>query len=380
MQILKNIDNRFKIKSSSGEYKNFDGIRITKTEKVIKFKTKDGKIIKTTLDHLFLDENYNFVRASRLNLKDGIKNSYGDISIITEKEEKESPHLMYDILQVEGDNTYITNDLISHNCSFMGSSDTLLSSAALANLSAKTPILKLDNLSQYEAPKADNLYALVADVSRGKGLDYSAFSIFNITQMPYKQVCVFRSNQITPLDYATIIHNFARQYNEAMVLVEINDIGGQVSDAIYMDYGYENLVSTKSKGRAGKSISGGFGRNIDRGIRTSEKVKVIGCSILKLLIEQQQLLINDYHTINELKRFSKKGTSYAAEPGANDDLAMTLVLFAWMADQGYFKEITNINTLGNLRDNSDEDIDNMMLPFFFISNSDPGDDYWQPVG
>lgn len=264
-------------------------------------------------------------------------------------------------------------------CSFMGSSDNLISSQALSNLVVKNPIVKTSNMYQYEPPKDGNQYALIADVSRGKNLDYSAFSIINVTSMPYKQVCVFRSNEVSPLDYAAIIYNFAKQYNDAMVMVEVNDIGGQVADSIYIDYGYENLISTQTNGRSGKKISGGFGRNIDRGIRTSEKVKIIGCSILKLLIEQQQLLIHDAHTINELKRFSKKGSSYAAEQGAHDDLVMTLVLFAWMSDQGYFKEMTEISTLNNLRDNTDDELNEMMLPFFYSNSSDPDDQYWKPV-
>jgi hypothetical protein len=121
-------------------------------------------------------------------------------------------------------------------------------------------------------------------------------------------------------------------------------------------------------GTKGKRISGGFGKGVERGVRTTKSVKATGCSVLKLLVEQQQLIINDDLTITELSRFSRKGTSYEAEEGAHDDIVMTLVLFAWLTNQAYFSEITNINTLARLRESTDEDIMNTISPFGFIDN------------
>lgn len=268
-----------------------------------------------------------------------------------------------------------------YECGFMGSTDNLISTSALQNLVAKKPVLQADHLRQYERPIPSHSYVLVADVSRGKSLDYSAFSIFDVTQMPYKQVCTYNNNEIGPIDYSVIINNIAKSYNNAMVLVEVNDIGGQVADCLYLDLGYENILSTQTNGRSGKRISGGFGRNVDRGIRTSAKVKLIGCSVVKLLIEQNQLLIHDDNTIEQLKVFVKRADSYEAEKGHHDDLVMTLVLFAWLSDQMYFKEMTDINTLGKLRDNTDEDLYSMTLPFFYSDSDDPfGRSVWEIVG
>ena len=78
--------------------------------------------------------------------------------------------------------------------------------------------------------------------------------------------------------------------------------------------------------------------------------------MLKMLVEQTQLFIRDFETIQELSRFSKKGNSYEAEPGFHDDLVMNLVLFAWMTEQAYFKDMTDINTLIKLREKTDEQI------------------------
>lgn len=254
------------------------------------------------------------------------------------------------------------------NCDFLGSSGTLISGAKLKELSFSNPIAKNEGISQFEVPVAGASYVLIADVSRGKGLDYSTFSIIDSTSMPYKQVCTFRDNLIGPVDFAAFIHRMATYYNEAQVLIEINDIGGQVSDTLFMEYGYENLIFTENAGRQGKRVSGGFGRSVDRGIRTTKSVKSIGCSILKLLIEQNQLLLRDIHTINELSRFSRKGSSYEAESGAHDDMVMTLVLFAWLSDQTFFRDLTDIHTLSRLKERTDEQIAEDLLPFGFMDN------------
>ena len=210
---------------------------------------------------------------------------------------------------------------------------------------------------------------MVCDVSRGKGLDYSAFQLVDVTMMPYQQTCVYRNNAVTPIDYADVIHRVAKAYNNAAVLVEINDIGEQVSHSLHYDFGYEHILFTENAGRSGKRITLGFGgKSADKGIRTTKIVKSIGCSILKLLIEQNQFIVNDFHTINELSTFSKKGTSYEAEPGRHDDLVMCLVLYAWLSDQDYFREYTNINTLNSLRDKTEEDIEQDLAPFGFMED------------
>ena len=256
-------------------------------------------------------------------------------------------------------------------CAWLGSSGTLISGAVLKSLVWKPPLYERDGLRQYAQPQQNKSYVLVADVSRGKGLDYHAFQVIDVTQMPYHQVCTFRNNLIPPLDYAGIIYNTAKAYNSALVLVEINDIGGQVADSLFYDYEYENLISTENAGAKGKRISAGWskGGSVDRGIRTTKTVKSVGCSILKLLVEQHQLIINDHNTIHELSRFSKKGMTYEAEQGATDDLTMGLVLFAWLSDQQYFRELTDINTLMTLRERTDEEIQADLLPFGFMNDN-----------
>ena len=254
-----------------------------------------------------------------------------------------------------------------YSCEFLGSSSTLISGWKLKELIHMNPLTEKEGLIQYYQPDKEHVYMIICDVSRGKGLDYSAFQVIDVTKMPYQQVCVFRSNKTSPVDYSQIIHKVARGYNNAAVLIEINDIGEQVSTSLHYDFAYDNVLFTENAGRSGKRITAGFGgKGVDKGIRTTRTVKSVGCSILKLLIEQNQLIINDFNTINELSTFSKKGKSYEAESGKNDDLVMCLVLFAWLSDQSYFREYTDINTLSFLREKTEEDMEQDVAPFGFI--------------
>jgi hypothetical protein len=255
-------------------------------------------------------------------------------------------------------------------CNFLGSSGTLIEGSKLKNLVSRNPVGETQFMKVYEKPIKDHVYVCIVDVSRGKGLDYSAFHVIDVTSMPYKQVCVYRDNTVTPVDYAEIIHRSIKQYNSAYTLVEINDIGEQVSEVLYNEFEVETILFTESAGRSGKRISGGFGKGCDKGIRTTKSVKAVGCNMLKMLIEQDQLIINDFQTINELSTFSRKGISYEAESGCHDDLVMGLVLFGWLTDQLFFREITDINTLDKLRSRNEEELMESLLPIGFNNFDD----------
>ncbi len=258
-----------------------------------------------------------------------------------------------------------------HEVEFLGSSGTLIAGWKLKEMVVKPALFARNGMYIYEEKQPGRVYVCIVDVSHGKGLDYSAFHIIDVSQMPYRQVVAFRNNTISPIEYSETISRVCRMYNDAAVLVETNDIGGQVVDSIYNDYEYENILYTAASGRAGKQISNGFGsQNAERGVRTTKVIKSVGCSLLKLLIEQNQLIINDHNTILELTTFSRKGSSYEAEPGNHDDLVMPLVLFAWMSDQNYFKEMTDINTLQKLREKSEEELMQDLLPYGFLDSGD----------
>lgn len=247
-------------------------------------------------------------------------------------------------------------------CEFMGSSGTLLSAAALKSLAFVKPLHLSDNgIKIYEAPITNHNYILIADTSRGKGLDYSAFSVMDVTQIPYRQVCTYKDNNISPLVYPSIIKRVGDYYNQAFVLVEINDNGQQVVDSLFEDYEYENILSTVDiKGKV--AITWGYGNKSYRGIRTTKSVKRLGCSLMKNLIESQKLITQDFDTIAELSTFISKGTSYESEEGNHDDLVMTLVLFSWMTNQSFFSELTNTDVRARLHEEQMKQIEEESLP------------------
>lgn len=353
---------RYEILTPYG-WSDFLGIRSSENRELILLKTSKREL-KCTYDHK-LQTNSNFIEAKFLDIGHKIKTESGLEEIISiQKIENQT---VFDPVEVKKQNVYYSNGFVSHNCEFLGSSGTLIAGWKLKELVHQPPLVQKEGLTQYAKPEAGHIYMMVCDVSRGKGLDYSAFQLIDVTKMPYDQACVYRSNAVTPVDYAETIFKIATAYNNAAVLVEINDIGEQVSHSLYYDFGYDNVLYTENAGRSGKQITAGFGgKSADKGIRTTKVVKSIGCSMLKLLIEQNQFIVNDFNTINELSTFSKKGNSYEAEPGKHDDLVMCLVLFAWLSEQQYFKDYANINTLVALRDKNEEEIEQDLSPFGFV--------------
>ena len=272
-------------------------------------------------------------------------------------------------------------------CSFLGSSNTLISAEKLIAMPFKKPVYQYEGLDVYQEPVTNHTYVVVCDVSRGVELDYSAFSVFDVTQQPYRQIAKYRKNDISPMLYPNIIYTTARKYNEAFVLVEVNDIGQQVADILYHDMEYENMMMITMHGRNGQQIGGGFSKNVSMGIRTTKQVKRIGCATLKDLIERDNLLIEDFDTISELTTFIAKNTSYEADDGCHDDLVMTMVLFSWLVQQRYFRELTDQNIREKMFAEQMRLIEEELIPFGFIEDGMddtiilPGDpNTWTPIG
>jgi len=253
------------------------------------------------------------------------------------------------------------------NCSFLGSSNTLINPAKLGTLSHCTPHTSNAGLKVYEKPNSESAYVLVADVSRGVSNDYSAFVVLDVSEIPYKQVAVYRDNEIKPMNFPLIIHRVAKAYNLAYVLIEINDIGAQIADAMQFDMEYDNMIMTTMHGRNGQIAGGGFsGKKAQLGVRTTKSLKKVGCSNLKTLIEDDKLIICDFDIIAELSSFVGKGQSWAGEDGNTDDLVMCLVLFSWLTDQTYFKELVNLDIRKQLWKDKEELVDQDMAPFGFV--------------
>ena len=254
-------------------------------------------------------------------------------------------------------------------CQFLGSIDTLISPNKLRTLAYKRPLQSNAGLDVYEQPKEGNTYLLTADVSRGVSNDYSAYIVFDVSQVPYRIVAKYRDNEVKPLLFPQKIHQVAKAYNTAFVLVEVNDIGEQVANSMHYDMEYDNMIMASMRGRAGQILGGGFsGGRAQLGVRTTKAVKKIGCSNLKQLIEDNKLIVEDYDVINELSTFIVKGSSFEADDGCNDDLVACMFIFGWCTDQTYFKELTNNDIREQMYRENQDQLEQDMAPFGFMIN------------
>jgi hypothetical protein len=264
---------------------------------------------------------------------------------------------------------------VEFECEFLGSTNTLINPTKLKNLVYENPIKRNAGLDIYENAKPENNYLITVDVARGLGNDYSAFIVFDITQFPYKVVAKYRNNEIKPMLFPNIIQEVGKAYNDAWLLIEVNDIGDQVANILHYDLEYDNLLMASMRGRAGQIVGTGFsGKKSQLGVRMTSAVKKLGCSNLKTFLEDDKLLTVDYEIISELTTFSQKHNSFEAEEGCNDDLAMCLVIFSWLVAQDYFKEMTDNDVRKRIYEEQKNQIEQDMAPFGFVSDglSDPG--------
>ncbi len=253
-------------------------------------------------------------------------------------------------------------------CNFLGSSLTLINADTIAQLSPVPPIYSKDGLDIFEKPDKKNSYVLIADTAKGVGGDYSAFTVIDVTTVPYRMVAKYRDNQVSPLLYPSIIQKVGKEYNEAYVLLEINS-SEQVAHILHGEYEYENIIYVTRSTKNGQIVSGGFGGGKTQlGVQTDKKVKRVGCFNFKSMMEEKKLFIPDADTIAEISTFIEKKQSYEADEGYNDDLVMTLVLFSWLSTNPYFKELSNINLRQVMYEKRMQSIEEELTPFGFINS------------
>ncbi len=269
-------------------------------------------------------------------------------------------------------------------CDFLGSSNTLINARTIAALSSKDVLYdnpEGNGVDIYEDPQENHYYCITVDTARGIGGDYSAFVVFDITEMPYKVVAKYRNNKIAPMLYPNVIAKVGQDYNKAFVLVETNDIGGQVVEILHEEIEYDNIFSTVTE-KSRQYVSPGFGKSTRLGVNTSKQVKRQGCFNFKSLMEEKKLLVFDADIISEISTFVEKGNTYQADEGYNDDCVMCMVLFGWLSTMPFFKELVDVNTREGLYKQEMQSITQNLTPFVMRkSNEEPeawvaGGDYW----
>ena len=261
-------------------------------------------------------------------------------------------------------------------CSFLGSSLTLIPPENLSKLTPTNPIVIKDGLDVFESPIRGRTYVMTVDVAKGTGGDFSTINVIDITELPYRQVAKYKNNKIAPLLFPNVIYKIAKEYNDAYVLIEIN-ISEQVAHILHYELEYENmlLINKTQKGlNKGQIVGGGFGSKPQLGVQTDKKVKRIGCSNLKSLIVENRLIINDVDTIAELSTFIEVRDSFEADDGYHDDLVMGLVIFSWLTGQQFFKELNNVNLRKIMYANQMMAIEEEMTPFGFYDDGNEAEE------
>lgn len=268
-------------------------------------------------------------------------------------------------------------------CEFLGSVNTLISASKLKTIPYIDPLKSSGNVDVFEEPKPNHIYVCTVDVARGVDKDYSAFVMFDVTAMPFRIVAKYRSNDIKPFVFPNIIEKVCSGYNRAHILTEVNDIGQQIAEALQFEIEYDHLLMTTQKGRAGQILGAMFsGRGSSLGVRMTKQIKRIGCANIKTLVEGDKLVVNDWNIIQEMSTFIKRGQSWEAEQGCNDDLMMCCVIFGWLSNQPFFKELSSMNARMQMYTEQQNLIEQDMAPFGFVDNgiNSPDDDIVDEYG
>ena len=363
--ILKN-NLKIQIETPTG-FENFYGVNKIVRDEYIHLEFTNGEILKCSLEHPLITIE-GVIKAKNLDKYTEVYGKYGGCFLKKSKIIKKRIEL-FDIVNSGKEHIYYSNNILSHNCEFLGSIDTLIAPAKLKSMVYEHPIKKNKNLDLFEERQENHDYLITVDVARGVEKDYSAFVVIDITTFPHKVVAKYRSNTIKPMVFPSVIVDVAKNYNNAFIFCEVNDVGDQVASIIHYDLEYNNLLMCSMRGRAGQIVGQGFsGKKTQLGVKMSKTVKKIGCLNLKSIIEENKLLIPDYDIISELTTFIQKHNSFEAEDGSNDDLVITLVLYAWLVAQDYFKELTEQDIRKKLYEEQENQLEQDMAPFGFMND------------
>tara|TARA_B100000131_G_scaffold322910_1_gene378711 strand:- start:824 stop:2425 length:1602 start_codon:yes stop_codon:yes gene_type:complete len=239
---------------------------------------------------------------------------------------------------------------------FFGTGDTLINAETLLKLRASNPSHMLDggDVLVYKEVEKKHDYVMTVDVSKGRGQDYSTFNVIDISVRPFEQVAVYRNNTISPLLFPNIIYKYAKLYNDAYVVIEANDQGSLVCNGLYYELEYENM-HVRSALKADQL-----------GVEMNKKVKRIGCSAFKDVLENNKLIIHDEQTIIEISTFVSRGVSFEASTGNHDDLVMNLVMFGYFITGQYFSDMTDINIKDLMFKHKMKEIEDDIVPFGYV--------------
>jgi len=226
------------------------------------------------------------------------------------------------------------------DCDFITSGRGVIDGLLLENLkesSVREPMEKRGIDSNYwiwQPPNYTKNYVVSADVSRGDGTDYSAFHIIDVESL--EQVAEYKG-KISTQDFGNMLVNVASEYNNALLVVENNNIGWAAIQQV-IDREYPNLFYTSkdlqyvdvqhqmtNKYRSQE-------RNMVPGFSTTSKTRPLIVAKLEEMFREESVVVHSQRLIDELFVFIYNGNRAEAMQGYNDDLVMSFAIALWVRD------------------------------------------------
>lgn len=324
-----NVQNRYKILAKSG-FVDFDNIVSTGVKNTLKFTTENGIYVEVSEEHIFF-VNGKSVIAKTLKVGDILETKNG-VSKIKKIEYGVSE--VYDVLETDT-HTYYANNVLHHNCEFVGSTYTLISASGMKAMKPGTvEEIRDGKLRIYKPPQENHQYIMTVDASKD-GEDAFAVQVVDVTDFNFEQVAC-ADLQIDYLLMPEFLNEWCEWYNQPYLIIENNEGAGQsCADVMYQTYEYENLHFDKAQGRNKKKKYPGF--------RTTSKTRKQILLTMKLFVENSKLKVNDLRTIKEFQRFILINNKYQADTGTHDDMVMSLAMvFVPFCDMKNFEDMKQL--------------------------------------
>jgi len=242
----------------------------------------------------------------------------------------------------------------NYECSFLGSSDTLLSSQVLHDLHDDEPIEIRDNmLNIFKYPEKNHKYILTVDPAKD-GKDSFAIQVVDVTIIKFEQVASAKL-QVDYLMMPEYLNDYGIYYNTAFMIIENNEGAGQsIADILKNDYDYDNLYYDKI--HVPNSIT--VKPKKFAGFTTNKKTRRLILNSMKTFFENDKFKIHDVNTIKEFFTFININGKYQADSECHDDMVMSLALtFAPFTEARNFVDIKKmIDAIGSDNDVDTDDI------------------------
>ena len=226
------------------------------------------------------------------------------------------------------------------DCDFLTSGTGVIDAVLLERLrerSVKDPIEKRgidSNCWVWEPANYSKDYIVCADVGRGDSADYSAFHVIDIETL--EQVAEYKG-RLSTKDFGNMLVSIATEYNDAILIVENNNIGWATIQQI-IDRDYPNLFYT-SKDLQYVDVQHQMNNRINRqersmvaGFSTTSKTRPLIISKLEEFFREESVVVHSNRLIDELQTFVYINNRAEAMRGYNDDLVMSFAIGLWVRD------------------------------------------------